>query len=109
MAPVVVVDDVAPDHLPGFVEGLELVAPDLPFLELAEPGLDERLALGVAVAATAMGDAEVAQPRERGPGGEGRAVVGAEGERAGLDAAGRGRLLDHLDGLDGAAAQAELE
>jgi hypothetical protein len=35
--PVVVVDRVGGDHLPGFVEGFELVAPDAAFLELAEP------------------------------------------------------------------------
>ena len=34
---VVVVDHVGADHLPCLVEGLELVAPDAAFLELAEP------------------------------------------------------------------------
>jgi hypothetical protein len=52
--PVVVAGHVGADHLPGLVEGLELVPPDAALLELAEPGLDERLALGVAVAATAV-------------------------------------------------------
>jgi hypothetical protein len=36
VGPVVVVDHVGADHLPGFVEGLELVAPDAAFLELLE-------------------------------------------------------------------------
>jgi hypothetical protein len=54
--PVVVVLDVAADHLPGLVEGFELFAPDAALLELAEPGLDEGLALGVAVAAAAVRD-----------------------------------------------------
>ena len=47
----VVVDHVGADRLPRLVESLELVAPDAAFLELAEPGLDERLAVGVAEAA----------------------------------------------------------
>jgi hypothetical protein len=34
---VVVVVDVGGDHLPGLVEGFELVAPDTAFLEVAEP------------------------------------------------------------------------
>jgi hypothetical protein len=53
--PFVVVVDVGGDHLPGLVEGLELLAPDAAFLQVAEPALDERLALRVAVAAAAMG------------------------------------------------------
>src|SRR3954449_5059555 len=81
--PVVVVDLLGADHLPGLLEGLELVAPDAAFLELAEPALDEGLALGVAVAAAAMRDPEARQdPLER-TGGEGRAVVGSERQAAG--------------------------
>jgi hypothetical protein len=45
----------------GLVEGLELFAPDAALLELGEPGLDERLALGVAVAAAAVRDALLAE------------------------------------------------
>ena len=56
MGPVVVVDHVGVDHLPGVVEGFELVAPDAALFELAELGLDERLAFGIAVAAAAMRD-----------------------------------------------------
>ena len=55
---VVVAVDVGGDHLPCLVEGLELVQPDAALLQLREPGLDERLALGVALAAAAVGDAE---------------------------------------------------
>ncbi len=54
----VVVVDVSADHLPGLVEGFELVQPDAALLELAEPGLDERLALGIAVAAAALPDSQ---------------------------------------------------
>jgi hypothetical protein len=59
--PLVVVDHVGADHLPGFVEGLELVTPGAALLELAEPGLDERLALGIAVAAATVRDPERGQ------------------------------------------------
>jgi hypothetical protein len=53
---VVLVLDVGGDHFPGLVDGFELVAPDAAFLEVAEPGLDECLALGVALAAAAVSD-----------------------------------------------------
>jgi len=58
VGPVVVVVDVGGDHLPGLVERFELVAPDAALLEVAKPGLDERLALGVAVAAAAVADTD---------------------------------------------------
>ena len=86
VGPVVVVVDVGGDHLPGLVEGLELVAPDAAFLEVAEPGFDERLALGVAVAAAAMRDAEPGDHEPGRAGGERGAVVGAERQRAREDA-----------------------
>ena len=70
MRSVVVAVDVGGDLLSGLVEGLELGAPDEPLLELAEPGLDERLAFGVAVAAAAVGDAELAEAGAEGPAGE---------------------------------------
>ena len=47
-------------------------------LSLEKPRLDERLALGVAVAAAAMGDAEPGEDRARG---ERRAVVGGDRQR----------------------------
>ena len=59
VGPVVVAVDVGADHGPGLLEGLELLAPDAALLELAEPGLDECLAFGVAVAAAAVGDPEL--------------------------------------------------
>jgi hypothetical protein len=40
----------------GLVERLELFAQDAALLELGEPGLDEGLALGLAVAAAAVDD-----------------------------------------------------
>lgn len=43
--------DVAADRLAGLGDGLELRAPDQALLELSEPRLDERLRLGVAIAA----------------------------------------------------------
>ena len=45
------------DRGAGLVECLELLGPDEPTLERAEAALDEGLALGVAVAAAAVGDA----------------------------------------------------
>ncbi len=56
VGPVVVGVDVAADCLAGLIERLELLAPDAALLELRKPGLDERLRLGVAVAAAAMRD-----------------------------------------------------
>jgi hypothetical protein len=61
--PPVVGGDVGADRLSGLVDGLELLAPDAALLELAEPGLDERLGLGVAVAAAAVRDAVLGETR----------------------------------------------
>jgi hypothetical protein len=58
---VVIAVDVGADRGSGVVEGLELLAPDAALLELGEPGLDEGLALGVAVAAAAVRDPELAE------------------------------------------------
>lgn len=52
-----VVLDVVGDLLPCVVDGFPLGAPGEAFLELAEPGFDERLRFGVTVAAAAVGDA----------------------------------------------------
>ena len=79
--------DVGADLLAGLVERLELLAPDAALLELAEPGLDEGLALGVAVAAAAMRDAQAREDELERAGGERRAVVGAQRQRAGRDRA----------------------
>src|SRR5829696_6256933 len=98
----VVVRDVGADRLPGLLERLELLAPDAAFLELAEPGLDERLALGIAVAAAPMRDPEAAQDGLEGARGETRAVVGPERQRPGHDSAHRG-ALDQRDCLGRAA------
>jgi len=54
---VVVGVDVVGDLLSCLGDGLPLAAPGAAALELAEPGVDERLGLGVAVAAAAMRDA----------------------------------------------------
>jgi hypothetical protein len=96
------------DHLPRFIEGLELVQPDAALLELSEPALDERLALGVAVAAAAMCDAQPGKDELERAGGKRRAVVGAQRQRPSRDAARGHRLLDQRDALRGAAAQLEL-
>ena len=74
----VVAVDVGADRVAGLLEGLELFAPDAALLELSEPGLDEGLALGVAVAAAAMGDPVLGQPGAEGSAGERGAVVGAQ-------------------------------
>ena len=80
--------DVGADHLPCLVEGLELVQPDAAFFELAEPALDERLGLRVAVATAAVRDPEPGEDELEGSSGERRAVVGAERERPGPDRSG---------------------
>src|SRR4051794_24729388 len=85
--PVVVVDHVGADHFPGLLEGLELVAPNAAFFELAQPGPDEGLALGVAVTAAAMRDPEADQDLLERTGGERRAVVDSERQPAGCDRA----------------------
>jgi hypothetical protein len=69
---------------------------------------DEGLRLGVAVAASAMADAEPAQRLPEAAGGEGRAVVAAEGELAGLDRVRRGGADDQLFRFDRPAAELEL-
>src|SRR5215203_6500921 len=104
----VVVRDVVADRLPSLVERLELLAPDAAFLELAEPGLDERLALGIAVAAAAMRDPQVRQGGLERACGERRAIVGAERQRAGRDGALGGRPFDQRDRLGRAAAGLQM-
>ncbi len=88
MGPVVVAVDVAADASAGVVQGLVFVQPHLPFFEFPEPGLDERLGFGVAVAAAAVADPELAEFLAEAAGGEGRAVVAAEGQLARLDPVG---------------------
>ena len=69
---------------------------------------DERLRLGVAVAAAAMPDPELGELLPEATGGERGAVVGAEGELARLDRV-RGRgSFDEGDRFVGAAAQLQL-
>jgi hypothetical protein len=87
---------------------LELVAPDAAFLELGEPALDERLRLGVAVAA-AVGDPERAEQHAEPTCGERRAVVGAERQRSRCDRLLAGGALDDRHRLDRAAARLESE
>ena len=65
----------AADAASGVVERLVLVQPHLPFFEFPEPALDEGLALGVAVAAAAVADAEIGEPRPEAASGEGGAVL----------------------------------
>ena len=101
----VVAVDVAADPAAGLVEGLVFVQPHLPLFEFPEPGLDEGLALGVAVAAAAVADPELGEPGAEAAGGEGRAVVAAERELAGLDRVHRGCAFDDRDRFVGAAAQ----
>jgi hypothetical protein len=58
---VVIAVDAGGDLLAGRVEGLELFAPDAALLELGEPGFDEGLTLGVAIAAAAVCDSKLAE------------------------------------------------
>ena len=108
VGPAVVVLDVGADHLPGLVEGLELVAPDAALFEVAKPGLDERLALGVAVAAAAMCHAEAGEHEPGRACCERRAVIGTERERPGPDRLLADGGLDNGDRLLGAAAQRQV-
>lgn len=56
VGPVAVAVDVGADLAAGLVDGLPCGAPGAAALELAEPGLDERLGLRIPVAATAVSD-----------------------------------------------------
>ena len=103
----VVAVDVGADDGPGVVERLELLAPDAALLELGEPGLDEGLALGVAVAAAAVGDPELGEPGAEGARREGGAVVGAKRQLARPDRPCRRRFVDDGDRLGGAAADVQ--
>jgi hypothetical protein len=99
VGPLVVALDEAADRGAGLVERLELGPPDQAFLELAEPRLDERLRLGVAVATAAVVDAETREHRLEAPRREGAAVVSAEGQLPGHDPLGRRGALHQLDRL----------
>jgi len=59
VGPVVGVPDVGADLGAGVFDGLPFRAPGAAHLELAEPGLDERLGFGIARATTSVGDAAV--------------------------------------------------
>jgi len=85
------------------------VAPDAAFLEVAEPRFDECLALGVAVAATAISepDAEMTSRVARAVNTE--PFVSAQGERSREDGLFEHRSFDHGDRIDRAAAQAECQ
>jgi hypothetical protein len=104
---VVVAVDVRADRVAGVVERLELATPDEPLLQLPEPRFDEGLALGVAVAATPVRDAELAEPCLEAAAGEGAAVVSTECQRIGGDAVCCDRVVDERDRFVGAAAQPE--
>jgi hypothetical protein len=105
---VVVVVDVAGELAPGLLERVELRAPHEALLQLAEPALDERLGLGVAVAAAPMRDAEARERLLERAGGERGAVVAAERQAARRDAARRDGALDERDRLAGAAAGLQM-
>jgi hypothetical protein len=104
---VVVVLDVLADLGPCVLDGLPLGAPGAALLELSEPGLDERLGLGVAVAAAAVGDTTGGQVTAEVAAGELAAVVRPEGQSTRPDTAGEDGGLDAADGLVVAAAQLE--
>ena len=63
--PMVVGVDVASDLLAGLAERLEFFTPGAAQFGLREPQLDERLGIGVAVAAAAMGDMPCSARRAR--------------------------------------------
>src|SRR3546814_1965157 len=65
-------------------DGLPLGSPGAALLELAEPGLDEGLGLGVAVAAPTVGDASGGEVLAEVPGRELGPVVGPEDKHARL-------------------------
>ena len=70
--------------------------------------LDEGLGFGVAVAAAAVTDLELAEAFAEAAGGERRPVIRAERQLAGLDVVSLRGLVDDGDRFVGAAAQAQL-
>jgi hypothetical protein len=76
-------------------------------LSVEHQGLDDGLAVGVVVAAAAVDDPELGERGAERAAGERRAVVGGERQRAWLDAAFGGRLLDDGGRVRGAAADVE--
>jgi hypothetical protein len=76
-------------------------------LSFEKPGLDERLALGIAIAAAAMGDRELAQPGAERPAGERGGVVAAQRERSRRHAAIGDCVIDDADRLLRTAANIE--
>jgi len=103
----VVALNVGADAEAGVVEGLVFRAPDLAAFEPAEPALDERLGLGVAVAAAAVGDLQLLQARAKASARVGGPVVGAQGQRVALDAVRGEARFDDGEGLLPAAAQVQ--
>ncbi len=77
------------------------------FLNAPVPGLDERLGLGVAVAAAAVGDPACGQVLAEAPRGELRPVVGPERQTPGRDRSREDSALDAGDRLVGAGAHVQ--
>lgn len=86
---------------------LELMAPDAALLSGSETSSRLKARFRVAVAASAVGDAERADREPCRAGGEGRAIVGAKHERPRQDPLLVDGTLDHRGRLGGAAAQLE--
>src|SRR3546814_11908124 len=85
-------------------DGLPLGSPGAALLELAEPGLDEGLGLGVAVGASTVGDAPGGEVLAEVPGRELGPVVGPEDEHARLPVPGEKGGLDAGEGFGGRGA-----
>jgi hypothetical protein len=103
----VILVDVRGDLGSRLVEGFPFGTPGAALLELAEPGLDERLGLGIAVAAAPVRNATRGHVLAEVLRGELGAVVAAEGELAGTDPARDDRVLDDVNGFVVMAAQLE--
>src|SRR5438128_3809617 len=99
MRAVVVTLDVLVHLPPGLFDGLPLRAPGTALLELPEPALDERLGLGVPVAAASVSDVPGGQMLSEVPRGELRAVVGPERQLPGSHTASEHCVLYNRDGL----------
>lgn len=104
MRAVVIAGDVVGDLRSGLVDGFPFGSPGAASFELAEPGLDEGLGFGVAVAAASMSDASCGEVPAESSAGELSAVVGPERQPARLDPAFKHGLFDARDGFFGPAA-----
>lgn len=101
--------DVVGDVAAGVVDRFPFGSPGAALLELAEPGLDERLRFGISVATARMRHASGGEVFAEAARGELGAVVSAQREDLGRHPAFDHRGVDTRDRFVGAAAKLEVQ